>query len=247
MQQHFAEPREFMETHVSVDCVVLGFDGSQLNVLLVRRSTENPLSTDLKLPGSLIYLSEDADIAAHRVLHELTGIRKITLKQFKAFTSPDRTRNPEDVKWLEFEYGNRIDRLITIAYLCLTKISRKLRAVSKYDAVRWVPVSELPKMPFDHNRIVVDALHEIRTWVEREPAIFFELLPSRFTASELRRLYEAVDGREYDVRNFHKKIKKMDYVVPLEDKQENVSHRAARYYRFDKVKYNQRLTGVIVD
>lgn len=236
------EPMEstFMQTYVSVDCVVFGFENNQLHVLLVQRNTPELSGKDFKLPGSLIYQQEDADSAAHRVLFELTGLRKMTLKQFKVFTSPKRASNEEDLKWLEFEYNNKINRLITIAYLYLSKINRKLNIVAKYSTVKWCPVSELPKMPFDHNQIIEEALKEIRTWVAKEPAILFDLLPTKFTASDLRHLYEAIYYQEYDVRNFHKKMIKMEYIVPLEEKQENVSHRAARYYKFDKVKYNKR-------
>ena len=235
---------DFMKTHVSVDCVVFGFENNQLYALLVRRNVPEPSENDLKLPGSLIYQEEDADLAAHRVLNELTGIRKMTLRQFKAFTSPLRTANEDDVRWLEYAYNNKVKRLITIAYLCLTKINRKLNVASKYTMVQWIPISQLPKMPFDHNLIVSEALTEIRAWVEKEPALLFELLPTKFTASDLRHLYEAIYGRKYDVRNFHKQLMKMDYIFPLEEKQENVSHRAARYYKFDKVKYNKRKVGL---
>jgi Uncharacterized conserved protein len=235
---------DFMNTHVSVDCVVFGFENNELYALLVQRNSPKPSRNDLKLPGSLIYQNEDADLAAHRVLSELTGIRKMTLRQFKAFTSPLRTASEDDVKWLEYAYHDKIERLITIAYLYLTKINRKLNVVSKYTTVEWMPVSQLPKMPFDHNLIVSDALEEIRNWVEKEPVLLFELLPTKFTASDLRHLYEAIYGRNYDVRNFHKKMMKMNYICPLEEKQEHVSHRAARYYKFDKVKYNKRTVGL---
>ncbi|MCL1943536.1 MAG: NUDIX hydrolase [Candidatus Azobacteroides sp.] len=234
----------FMQTFVSVDCVVLGFDKNRLNVLLVQRNTLTPDGKDLKLPGSLIYQREDTDEAAHRVLNELTGIKKMTLKQFKSFTSPQRTANPDDVAWLEIAYHNKIDRLITIAYLSLCKINRKLNIASKYKTVDWRPVDDLPQMPFDHNQIVNTALKEIRNWVENEPAILFELLPTKFTAAELRRLYEAVYDKRYDVRNFHKKMAGMDYIVPLDEKQEGVSHRAARFYKFDRILYNKRKTKI---
>lgn len=234
----------FIRTYVSVDCVILGFDNAQLNVLLVQRNSESLEKKDLKLPGSLIYQEEDADKAAHRVLHELTGIKKMTLKQFKSFTSPTRTSNPEDVKWLEIAYNNKIDRLITISYLSLCKINRKLNIVSKYKTVEWCPVNELPKMPFDHNQIVEESLKEIRRWVEYDPSIIFELLPSKFTAAELRRLYEAIYRKNYDVRNFHKKIAGMDYIVPLDERQEGVSHRAARFYKFDRILYKKRMAAI---
>jgi hypothetical protein len=234
----------FLQTYVSVDCVVFGFDKGQLNVLLVQRNTLPSAATGLKLPGSLIYQQEDADAGAYRVLNELTGIKKITLRQFKSFTSPQRTANQDDVAWLETTYRNKIDRLITVAYLSLCKTNRKLNLVSKYKTVNWCPLSELPAMPFDHNQIVEEALNEIRSWVEMEPAILFELLPVKFTVADLRRLYEEIYHRKQDVRNFHKKIIRMEYIVPLEEKQENVSHRAARYYKFDRVIYNKRKIGL---
>jgi hypothetical protein len=234
----------FLQAYVSVDCVVFGFDKNQLNVLLVQRNALSSTGKELKLPGSLIYQQEDADAGAYRVLNELTGIKKIALRQFKSFTSPQRTSDSNDVAWLETTYHNKIDRLITIAYLSLGKISRKLHIGPKYTTATWCPVSELPRMPFDHNQIVEEALSEIRRWVEMEPAVLFELLPAKFTAAELRRLYEAVYHRKYDIRNFHKQLLRMEYVVPLEEKQEKVAHRAARYYKFDRVIYNKRKWGI---
>jgi len=230
---------QFMQTHVSVDCVVLGFDKNQLNILLVQRNTPTATGNDLKLPGSLIYQEENTDEAAQRVLKELTGIDNMKLKQFKSFTSPNRTANPDDVAWLEIAYHSKIDRLITIVYLSLCKIDRKLNVVSKYKTVAWCPVDALPRMPFDHNQIAEESLNEIKSWAENDPAVIFELLPAKFTASELRKLYETIYRRKYDVRNFHKKIAEMEFLTPLEEKQRDVSHRAARYYKFDKVLYKK--------
>jgi len=220
--------------------VIFGFSKNQLYVLLVRRNSPETVTKGLKLPGSLIYQPEDADAAANRVLSELTGIQKMTLKQFKAFTSTARIADEEDVKWLEYAYHNSIDRLITIAYLSLCKITRKLNVASKYKAVEWIPVGSLPLMPFDHNQIVEESLKEIRNWVENDPVILFELLPLKFTATELRLLYEAIYNRKYDARNFHKKMIQIPYILPLEEYQENVKHRAARYYKFDRIAYNKR-------
>ena len=90
--------------HISVDCVVIGFDGEQLKVLLVKRAGEDngEVYHDMKLPGSLIYMDEDLDEAAQRVLYELTGLKNVNLMQFKAFGSKNRTSNPKDVRWLEW-------------------------------------------------------------------------------------------------------------------------------------------------
>lgn len=234
----------FIHTYVSVDCVVFGFDDNQLNILLVQRDAEEADPKDLKLPGSLIYNEEDVDDAANRVLFELTGIKKMALKQFRCFASPDRASRKEDQKWLDKAYQPNINRLITVAYLSLCKIDRKLINVSKYKSTEWCPLSEIPKMPFDHNEIVEESLAEIRKWVEIEPSIVFELLPNKFTISQLHRLYEAIYNKSIDIRNFHKKIAAMSYVIALEEKQKDVAHRAARYYKFDKVIYNKRKTTI---
>lgn len=234
----------FLHTYVSVDCVIFGFDGENLNVLLVERADNENSLPDMKLPGSVIYHEEDTDKAAGRVLNELTGIKKMKLKQFKCFSSTDRTKNPEDIKWLATAYHHRIERIITVAYLALTKINRKLHAVSKYKSVSWTPVDKISKMPFDHNRIVEDSLEEIRNWIVSDPSIVFELLPPKFTAAELRKLYEAIYRKQLDVRNFHKKISALEYIVPLDERQQNVAHRAARYYKFDKILYNKRKTTI---
>ena len=105
--------------------------------------------------------------------------------------------------------------------------------------VTWCPVQELPRLAFDHKNIIEEAIREIRRTSKLYPAILFELLPAKFTALELRRLYEVIYDKEMDVRNFHKKITAMPYVIALEEKQTNVAHRAARYYRFDKKTYNK--------
>ena len=228
---------KFIHTYVSVDCVVFGFDDDQLNILLVRRNDRN--TRDLKLPGSLIYNEEDVDDAANRVLFELTGIKKMSLRQFRCFASPDRASKAEDIKWLDEEYQPNINRLITVAYLSLCKIDRKLNNVSKYKQTEWCPLNKVPRMPFDHNEIVKKSLSEIRRWIEHDPAVVFELLPNKFTISQLHRLYEAIYDKEIDIRNFHKKVAAMPYIIQLEEKQKNVSHRAARYYRFDKKARNK--------
>ncbi|NDW10813.1 NUDIX domain-containing protein [Dysgonomonas sp. 520] len=232
----------FIHTYVSVDCVVFGFDDEQLNILLVQQNEGN--LKDLKLPGSLIYDEENVDDAANRVLFELTGIKKMALRQFRCFASPDRASKPEDVKWLNVEYQPDINRLITVAYLSLCKISRKLNNVSKYKKSGWVPIKDIPKMPFDHNQIVEESLGEIRRWIEYDSSIVFELLPTKFTISQLHKLYEAIHNKKIDIRNFHKKIATMPYVVQLNEMQKNVPHRAARYYKFDKKIFNKIKTNI---
>ena len=235
---------ENFNLHVSVDCVLIGFDKDEFKVLLVRQMDggENDKYNNMKLPGSLIYDDENLDEAAKRVLSELSGLKNVKMSQFKAYGSKDRTRNPKDVLWLErfHKLDNlKIDRIVTIAYLSLLKMSRNLSNLSdKFDA-EWVPVDEVHSLAFDHFQILKDSILHIRRYVEMSPCVIFDLLPRKFTIAQLRTLYELIYDKEYDVRNFHKKVTQMQYVVPLDEKQVNVSHRAARLFKFDRAIYNK--------
>lgn len=227
--------------HISVDCVVIGFDGEQLKVLLIKRvgEEEGEVFHDMKLPGSLIYMDEDLDEAAKRVLNELTGLKNVNLMQFKAFGSKNRTKDPKDIHWLERAMQSKVERIVTIAYLALVKIDRALnRDLDDYQA-SWVALPDIRTLAFDHNLIIKEAMTYIRQYVEFNPSSLFDLLPRKFTALQLRTLYELIYGKSLDVRNFHKKIALLEYVVPLDEKQKGVPHRAARLYRFDKKIYNK--------
>ena len=128
--------------HISIDCVVLGFDGSNLRVLLVKRSGKDDEGeyNDMKLPGSLIYQDEDLDEAALRVLHELTGVKDVPLQQFKAFGSKDRTRNIRDVVWLERAQQAHVERIVTIAYFAIVKLDSAMQRLVNRESAEWVPV-----------------------------------------------------------------------------------------------------------
>ncbi|MDE6378676.1 MAG: NUDIX domain-containing protein, partial [Duncaniella sp.] len=207
--------------HISVDCVVLGFDGSGLRVLLVKRVGEHRGEeyNDLKLPGSLIYQDEDLDEAALRVLHELTGVKDVALQQFKAFGSKDRTRNLRDVIWLERAQQAHVERIVTVGYLAVVKLDAAMMKVVNRENALWQPVDSLGTLAFDHNIIVAEALKALRREVDANKATVFDLLPRKFTALQLRQLTEIIYGKPIDVRNFHKKIAQMPYVVPLEERE----------------------------
>lgn len=233
-----------IDAHVSVDCVVIGFDGEQLCVLLVRQigKEQKDDMSDMKLPGSLIYANEDLDEAAERVLKELTGLKNIKMEQFRAYGSKGRTENPEDVAWLERFQGlpeKRVSMIVTIAYLSLQRIDRKHQElIGTYDA-RWVPVWGIKNLAFDHVKILQDAIVHVRHYVENNPSLVFDLLPRKFTIAQLRTVYELVYRKYYDIRNFHKKMSSIPYIVPLDEKEVGVNHRAARFFRFDRVIYNK--------
>jgi hypothetical protein len=227
--------------HISVDCSVFGFDGKQLKVLLIERNIggDNGDSfSDKKLPGSIIYEDEDLDTAAVRILHELTGLKNIYLSQFRCFGDPKRTSNPRDKNWLERTTKMQIGRIVTVGYVALIKISRKIIFQSENTTARWYDVKMLPSMAlaFDHNLIACEALAHIRRQVMLEPHILFELLPQKFTMTQLRNLSDIVLGTKSDVRNFQKKMLQVEGLEQLDEVQKNVPYRAPKLYRFDKKK-----------
>jgi len=226
--------------HISVDCVVFGFDGERLKVLLIERSIteQNELLNDKKLPGSIILNDENLDDAASRVLNELTGLKNIYLSQFRSFGSPIRMTNPRDVLWLERTTKMKIGRIVTVAYVALIKIDRKIVFNATDSSANWYDVNDIANMQlaFDHNLIIENGLQHIRHRLDLEPHLLFELLPRKFTISQLRTLYDVVHQTRSDVRNFHKKVAQMPYLVMLDEVEEGVPHRAARLYKFDKKK-----------
>ena len=149
--------------------------------------------------------------------------------------------DPKDIKWLErfHQLNQKVERIVTITYLTMVKIDKKLTHLSdRYEAC-WTDIDALCPLAFDHNQIIGEALWFVRQYVQTQPAALFDLLPKRFTAAELRTLYETIYDRKFDVRNFHKRIAQMKYVLPLEEFQTGVAHRAARYYKFDRKLYNK--------
>lgn len=224
--------------HVSVDCVVFGFDGDKLKVLLIERTIAgiNELYNDKKLPGSIILADEDLDEAASRVLNELTGLRNIYLSQFRSFGNPKRTENPRDVLWLENTMQLKIGRIVTVAYVALVKIDRKIQVALGDTQPGWFELTELAGMnlAFDHAEIIRKGLEHIRHRMDIEPHLLFELLPRKFTISQLRTLYDTVHQTRSDVRNFQKKVAQWPYVLPLDEMETGVPHRAARLYKYKK-------------
>ena len=224
--------------HVSVDCVIFGFDGEKLKLLLIERtiSEQNELYNDKKLPGSIILADEDLDDAANRVLNELTGLKNIYLSQFHSFGNPRRTENPRDVLWLEKTTQLKIGRIVTVAYVAMIKIDRKIQFKSDHTSANWYDLNEVQKMnlAFDHADIINKGLEHIRHKSEIEPHLLFELLPRKFTITQLQTLYDTLHQTKSDVRNFRKKVVQWPYIVALDELEEGVPHRAARLYKYKK-------------
>ncbi|MEM0998113.1 MAG: NUDIX domain-containing protein [Bacteroidota bacterium] len=240
-----------LNPHVSVDCVIFGFDFDRLNVLLIERDIHAPHKNNIPqrrfaLPGNLVDDNENLDESARRVLRELTNLDDIYLEQFYAFGSPNRVQNEYDRHWLRTMRADPDARVITIAYFSLVKLSDYHPSPSSWArSAVWCPVEDIPDLAFDHNEIMDKAIVSLRNMLATRP-IAFKLLPEKFTFGQLQKVYEVVMGTTFDKRNFRRKITNMKILIPLEEKQQGVPHKPARLYRFDSDKYREMLTEDLV-
>ena len=210
---------------LTVDCVVFGYglEEVRLEVLLIRRGIE-PFRDRWALPGGFVRVDETLDDAALRELREETGVGRIYLEQLYTFGALDR--DPRE-------------RVVSVAYYALVKKGEhRARADTDASAAAWFPIDEVPALAFDHDEILSRARSRLAAKVRYQP-IGFELLPAKFTLTQLQRLYEIILDRELDKRNFRKKLLGMDLLEPLDEVQQGVPHRAARFYRFDERRYRR--------
>lgn len=206
---------------ISVDCVVFGYDKSKLKVALIERK-KPPFVGKWAIPGGFMSGDETVEEAAFRELQEETGIHDIYLEQFHVFSNPKR--DPRG-------------RVITVAFFALIN-AEQCELVATEDAARakWWSVSNLPPLAFDHDEIYSMALDRLRSALKSRP-LAFELLPKKFTLSQLQELHEQVFGMSLDKRNFRKKIHKMDFIHPTGSSTTGERHRPAMLYTFNRKRY----------
>jgi 8-oxo-dGTP diphosphatase len=213
--------QEYFSFGISVDCVVFGYDGVDVKVLLIERGTD-PYKGYQAIPGDLVHPTEDAVTATERVLKDLTGLTNVYLEQLQTFAGVDR---------------HPLGRVATIAYFSLLKIGDYNPKPSSWATdAQWTPIQDLGEMAFDHKEIFDAALERLQMRVRQKP-IGFELLPAEFTLADLQHLYETLLNTQFDKANFRKKILAMDLLVALDKTQKAVRHRPARLYQFDAARY----------
>lgn len=215
-----------LQSIFTADCVIFGFNEGELKVLLIERN-EYPFKDWWGLPGFFVENNETIDDAVKRILLEHTGLKGIYMEQLYAFG--DLQRHPQG-------------RIITIAYyamLRLEAVNISLKPTSDYvRKAQWHSLNNLPDLAFDHKNIIEKSIEKIRRKVSHSP-IAFELLPEKFTLTQLQQLYEAIWDKKLDKRNFRKKMLNYNVLKELDEKQKGVSYRAAKLYKFDKRKYNK--------
>jgi 8-oxo-dGTP diphosphatase len=219
---------------ISVDCVVFGFDEDELKVLLIEQKQpdgKSAIKLQKAVPGDLVDENESLDQAAQRILLELTSLKGIYLKQFHAFGDPNRVSGLKDRDWLRSFRTHPERRVITVGYYSLVKMDDfNPQAASFAAKAQWVDVYKIPSLAFDHNNIVDQALQVLRHELMADH-IGFELLPEKFTLSQLQKLYEIILDKKLDKRNFRKNIMRTDTVTPLEEKQSGVFHKPAQLFK----------------
>jgi 8-oxo-dGTP diphosphatase len=208
---------------LTVDCVVFGFDDGELKVLLIERALE-PFQGAWALPGGFVRVEETLDSAARRELQEEAGLKDVFLEQL--FTFGAIKRDPRE-------------RVVSVAYYALVKLAaHETKAATDAADARWFPISRVPRLAFDHAEILATALSRLKGKVRYQP-IGFELLPPKFTLSQLQHLYEAVLGASLDKRNFRKKVLSFGLLAPLKETQMAGRHRPAQLFCFDAEKYEK--------
>jgi ADP-ribose pyrophosphatase YjhB (NUDIX family) len=206
--------------YLAVDCVIFGFDGAQLKLLVYQRDFM-PEQGSWSLMGGFLKKGENLDQAASRVLARISGLKDVYLEQLSAFSEVNR---------------DPAARVISIGYYALININDYDKKLLDQYSARWFALDQLPPLIFDHTEILEKALRRLKRKAKTQP-IGFELLPSKFTIIQLRNLYEAIYQRSVDPANFRRKFLSMKLLDRLEAKDKTSSRKGAYLYAFNREKY----------
>lgn len=211
---------------LALDCIVFGFDGESLKLLLIKRNFE-PEKGKWSLMGGFLQHNEDLEAASNRILYELTGLRDIYFDQIKTFGEIDR---------------DPAERTVSVCLFALINIHDHNQDSAKSNNAYWIDLDQKPKLIFDHDNMVELALEKLRYRAALHP-IGFELLPEKFTIPELQRLYEEIYGQSLDRRNFSRKILSTKLLLDTGEKNEKSATKKGVLYKLDKEKYHEQFNA----
>ncbi|MEO6253145.1 MAG: NUDIX domain-containing protein [Ferruginibacter sp.] len=207
---------------LSVDCVIFGFDENKLKVLLIRSDLKK-FQGKWSLLGDLVDPTEELDSAANRILKQRTGLDDVYLEQVKTFGCLDR---------------HPAGRVVTVAYYSLINIQHhKLKILD--NELHWHDVNDITELAFDHKQILDSSYEQLQRRVQEHP-LAFSLLPKKFSLRELQNVYEAILDTKMDRRNFRKKFFAMDFLVDIDQMEQDVPHRPGKLYNFNYNKYEKK-------
>lgn len=208
---------------VAVDCIIFGFDGQDLKLLLIKRGFE-PEKGKWSLMGGFVQPGEGLEDAASRTLKKLTGLEGVYMEQLHAFGDPQR---------------DPVERTMSVAYFALIDVNQYRQQITEEYHAEWISLRELPRLIFDHANMVAMAQERLRYKAAIHP-LLFELLPPKFTIPQLQILFEAVYDAEFDKRNFSRKVLSTGLLIKQKEKDRASSKRGAFYYKLDKRKYSAK-------
>ncbi len=218
---------DYARPALTTDCIIFGFDGVDMNVLLIERGIE-PFKGKWAFPGGFVRMDESTEDCAKRELLEEAGLKDVFIEQLYTFS--DVHRDPRE-------------RVVTVAYFALVKIQDYfLIAGDDANNARWFKIKDIPSLAFDHDLILRVSQNRLKAKIRYQP-IGFKLLDDKFTMPQLQLLYESILEVKFDRRNFSNKLLKTGLLIPLDEKKENVPYRAPRLLKFDMDKYNELLTS----
>jgi 8-oxo-dGTP diphosphatase len=213
---------------VAVDCIIFGFNGQDLKVLLIKRGFESEKNR-WSLMGGFVKSDEGIDQAANRVLNKLTGLEGVYLEQLKVFGDPKR---------------DPTERTISVSYFALIDINQYEKQLSDDYHAEWFLIKETPQLIFDHQDMLNKALNKLRYKAAFHP-ILFELLPEKFTIPQLQYLYEGIYDSTFDKRNFSRKILSTHLLIKQLEKDKDSSKKGAFYYSLDKNRYRDKFQAFL--
>ncbi len=204
--------------YISVDCTIFGYEQDQLKLLVFKRIIE-PALGEWSLIGGWVKENESAEEAARRVLHFITGLSDIYLEQVHVFSDPKRDPG-----------GN----VLTVVFNALIKVEEhSSQLIEKYDA-KWFSIDQVPKLIFDHDDMFRIAFEKLRLKATYN-LIGRQLLPEKFTITQLRNLYNAIFQKSFDPGNFRKKVLSLNVLEQLEEKDMTESKKGAFYFKFKDI------------
>jgi 8-oxo-dGTP diphosphatase len=236
--------------HVSLDCAIFGYHEQQLKLLLIKHKAV----AGWCLPGGYIKRTEKLVEAAARNVKERTGVDNLFLQQFKTFGDPNRAKFEEfdEERWYQ-AVGVRIgpgnwllDQTISVGFYSITDFSRTMLQPDMMSIdCEWFDIDNLPALEFDHDEMVREALHIMRIHLYHYP-IGYNMMPEKFTLTEIHALYETLLGKKLDISNFPKKLIALGLLIKLDEKRSIGPHRSPHLYRFDKERYDEALKNGVV-
>ncbi len=211
---------------VAIDCIIFGFDGEEIKLLLIKRNFE-PEKGKWSLMGGFVKEEEDLEVGAERILYELTGLDNIYVEHLQTYGKVNR---------------DPVERTISVVFFALINIHAHDQESVRAHNAQWISLKNAPKLIFDHDRMVENALERVRYKAALHP-IGFELLPEKFTIPQLQKLYEAIYDMRLDRRNFSRKILSTGLLIDTGEKNENSATKKAILYRLDKQKYESKFNA----